>query len=152
MCTCHQSHPLFSVKTNNELWADFVPDKWNKGFGLELIPSADDGESNRMVSSRLIWRKLNAGSKVYFVVDRSSRCHFYKPEFDAVLRLYVELKKTNRAHALSAYKKDRKEFVRQSFVVRAPESPVPMTRLLTPSEVWPRRGYVVEAVFGGAQG
>ena len=38
-----------SIKTNHELNAALVPNKWNKGFGLELLPSADDGEPNCIV-------------------------------------------------------------------------------------------------------
>jgi len=54
LCTHNQSHPLSSVKTNRELWAAFMPNKWNKDFSLDLLPSADDGEFDRMVSLRLI--------------------------------------------------------------------------------------------------
>ena len=78
--------------------------------------------------------------KVYHVVVRSLRCSFYRPEFDAVLERCVELKRAGRPLALSAYKKERKEFVQQSFEVRATSFPVRTTRLLTSSQVWPRRG------------
>lgn len=40
----HKSHPPLSVKTNHELKGALIPNKWNKGFGLDLLPSADDGE------------------------------------------------------------------------------------------------------------
>lgn len=48
------SSPPSSVKTNREFWSTFVPNKWNKDFSLELLPSADDGGSNYTVSLRLI--------------------------------------------------------------------------------------------------
>jgi hypothetical protein len=77
--------------------------------------------------------RLNAHPKVYCVVGRSLRCSFYKPEHDVVLKRYVELKKANRPPALFAYMKGRKEFVQQSFEVRAAESPILAMRLLTSS-------------------
>lgn len=43
------SHLQPSVKTNHELKTTLVPNKWNKDFGLELLPSVDDGESNYVV-------------------------------------------------------------------------------------------------------
>lgn len=45
-----RSHNPSSVKTNHELKAALVPDKWNKSFGLGLLPSADDGRSDWAVS------------------------------------------------------------------------------------------------------
>jgi hypothetical protein len=63
----------------------------------------------------------NTDSKVYYFATRSSRCSFYKPEYDAVLKHYGELKETGRSTALAAFKKKRKQFVRQSFEVRVTE-------------------------------
>ena len=78
-----------------------------------------------MVSSTVrccdVRHRLNTNFKVYYIVSRSLRCTFYKPEYDAVLKRYVELKKTNRPPALLAYMEERKEFVRQSFKVRTAE-------------------------------
>ena len=34
--------------TNRELWDNLVRNEWNKDFDLELLPSANDGESNHM--------------------------------------------------------------------------------------------------------
>ena len=77
--------------------------------------------------------RLNGYSKVYCIVGRSLRCSFYKPEYDAVLKRYVELKKTNRPPALFAYMKERKEFVHQSFKVRTTQANVFFVTLLTSS-------------------
>jgi len=49
--------------------------------------------------------------------SRFSKCSFYKPEYEAVLRRFTQLKKANTPLALSAYMKERKAFVRQSFEV-----------------------------------
>ena len=80
---------------------------------------------------RDVWYRLNTHCKVHYIVGRSLRCSFYKPEYDAVLKRYVELKKANRPVTLSTYMEERKKFVRQSFEVRAAESPVLVTGLLT---------------------
>ena len=69
------------------------------------------------------WHRLNINIKVYCIVGRSLRCTFYKPEYDAVLKRYVELKKAGQPPALLAYMKERKEFVQQSFEVWMTEFP-----------------------------
>jgi len=78
-----------------------------------------------------VWHRLIIDSKVYCIVGRSLRCTFYKPEYDAVLKRYVELKKAGQPPALLAYVKERGEFVQQSFEVRITESLVPVARSLT---------------------
>ena len=104
---------------------------------------------------RDVWYRLNTHCKVHYIVGRSLRCSFYKPEYDAVLKRYVELKKANRPVTLSTYMEERKKFVRQSFEVRAAESPVLVTGLLTffylKKIVWSCCGYLVDQVFGGSR-
>ena len=80
---------------------------------------------------RGVWHRLNTHPQVYCIVGRSLRCSFYKPEYDAVLKRYAELKKTNRPPALFAYMKERKEFVQHSFEVRTVEPIVLIARVLT---------------------
>jgi hypothetical protein len=90
----------------------------------------------------------NLDSKVDYIAVRSSRCSFYKPEYDAVLKHYGELKETGR---LITFKKERQNFVRQSFKVRVPEPSFIIAKYLTSSLVWLRRRILVEGVFSEAQ-
>lgn len=78
------------------------------------LPPMMVGSTSRF---RTAWNRTDTNPKVYSMSSRSLRCSFYKPEYDAVLKHYSELKGSNRFIALSAYKKERKEFVRQSFEV-----------------------------------
>ncbi|KAF9781569.1 hypothetical protein BJ322DRAFT_1076985 [Thelephora terrestris] len=83
-----------NVKTSHELGAALMPKFSPKDYVLDLLPSSDD---------------------VYVVASRLSRCSFYKPEYDAVLKHYGELKESGRLLSLLAFKKERQEFVRQCF-------------------------------------
>ena len=117
-------HPSPSVQTSHELGAAIVPLHSPKDFVLDLLPSADDGKRSFVEFRRLHGPKTSF--IVYVLATRSKKCSFYKPEYDAVINYYGELKENGRLLSLSAFKKERKIFVQQCFEVR-------VTKLTFPS-------------------
>lgn len=91
--------------------------------------------------------RSNIDSTVYAINIRDTRCRFYKPEYDAVLKHYDDLKESGRPVSLNTFKNERKEFVQQSFKVRGIEVLVHVAGSLISSQVRQRRGCLVEEVF-----